>query len=143
MKKEYFANLDYNRIKRRKSLTIGIISFICIAGTASLFIAKRDVIFSSLILILLVIPCLSVPSAFKNYPQTSNPLVVIENDAIITNKKTIPFKEVVKIKVTIDIPASNFETISPSVINDFKYNKPKNDYFGAFDVVIKNEKGIA
>ncbi len=141
MKKEYFANLDYNRAKRRKTLTLGIILFILASGAASLFIIKRDILFICLSLGVLIIPCMSIPSAFKNYPLTVNPLVVIDNNSVTTNKQQLTVKEIVKIKVTIDIPSSNFETISPVVIEKFRSSKPKNEYFGAFDVVIKNEKG--
>ena len=140
MKKEYFANLDYNRLKRRKALTLGLIAFILFSGTASVFFASQNYIVGAMFTLGLIIPITSVPSAFKAHPIKNEPIITFDGDLVIFKNKTLNVKDISSIKVTIDIPSYEISKLDFEAIEELKNRKPENIYYGCFDVFYKNEK---
>ncbi len=140
MKKEYFANIDYNRQKRRKALTLSIIAFILFGGTASVFFASKDYLIGGMFLLGLIIPITTLPSAFKNYPISSAPIISFDGDSVVLKHTTLKIKEISSIKVTIDIPTYEVSKLDFNAIEEIKNKKPEDIYFGTFDIFVKNEK---
>ena len=140
MKKEYFANLEYNRLKRRKALTLSIIAFLLFSGTASVFFASGSPIIGAMFLLGLIVPITALPSAFKNHPIKNEPIVTFDNDLVIFKNKTLNVKEISSIKVTIDVPSYEVSKLDFNTIEEIKNRKPEDKHFGCFDVFYKNEK---
>ena len=124
MKKEYFANLEYNRHKRRKVLTLSIIGFIMFSGTASVFIAFKTYSVAIMFLLGLIIPITAIPSAFKNHPVNGLPVVTFENDSVVFRNKTLAIKEISSIKITIEIPAYEVNKLDYDVVEEYQNKKP-------------------
>lgn len=139
MKKEYFANLDYNRQKRRKALTLSLIAFLMFSGMASVFFASGSPIIGSMFLLGLIIPITSLPSAFKNHPINGNPIITFDGDSVILRNKTLNVKEITSIKITIDIPTSLVDKLDFNAIEELKNRKPEDVYFGTFDIFVRKE----
>ncbi len=140
MKKEYFANIEYNRQKRRKALTLSLIAFILFGGMASVFFATKTYIIGAMFLLGLIIPITALPSAFKNHPIKNEPIITFDGDSIILDKVTLKIKEISSIKVTIDLPPYEVTRLDFDAIEELKNRKPEDLYFGAFDIFVKNEK---
>ncbi len=141
MKKDYFCNLDYNRAKRRNSLLLSMLLIICTFGMISIFIALNDYTFIVIFAMLLIIPIIMIPSAFKTHPLTVDPIVSITDSEILVGKETFKIKDVIKVKCIIDLPYSKIDAENRKLLSEMKSVKPENIYFGTFDVVVKDEKG--
>ncbi len=141
MKKDYFCNLDYNRAKRKNSLLLSLLLIICILGTISIFIALKDYTFIAIFALCLIVPIIAIPSAFKSYPLSVNPILSITDKEIIVGKETFKIKDIIKVKCIIDLPYSKIDAENKKLLNEMKSVKPENIYFGTFDIVIKDEKG--
>ena len=56
MKKEYFANKDFNRLKRKKAVTLSVVLVFIILSMSALFAASNDYVFTFVFLSFILIP---------------------------------------------------------------------------------------
>ena len=140
MKKEYFANKEFNKNKRRNAIVLSVFLSFMLLFMSATFAVKGDYLFTILFVLLLVIPILAIPAGFKNYPIHDNAIVVIENEEIVSNGKTFKLKEIKKLNVIIEIPSCKIDKEDIKTLDRLRTSIPKDDYFGSFDIVYKNEK---
>ncbi len=141
MKKEFYANLDYNKSKRKNSLLLSSLLLICILGTISMFIMSKDYLFITFFAVFLVVPFFAIPSTFKNYPIDGKPIVTITDKDITIGKETIKIKDIIRIKCIIELPKSKLDSENKALLEEMKTAKPENIYFGSFDITTKDSKG--
>lgn len=140
MKKEYFANKEYNKSKRRNSIFLSIILTMLLLFMASIYAVKGDYGFALIFALLLVIPIAAIPAGFKNYPLHDKPIVVIENGVLIANDKTFKIKEIKKLNVIIELPSSKIDKDDIETLERLKKEIPEDLYFGTFDIVYDGGK---
>ena len=141
MKKEYFLNLDYNRRKRRSTLTLSLILVLMIGCMASIFISMQDYVFALVFSAFLILPIYAIPSGFKNYPLHNKPVVKIGDGEIVINDKLFSVKDVSKLIIIVELPSSKIASKDIELLNKLKVEYPTDDYFGTFDVVYYDVKG--
>ncbi len=140
MRKEYFANKEFNKTKRRNAVVLSIILAFMLLFMAATFAVKGDYLFSGVFALLLVIPILAIPSGFKNYPIHDKPIVIIEDGVIIANGKTFKIKEIKKLNVIIELPSSKIDKQDLELLDKLRTSIPEDDFYGTFDIVYQGEK---
>ena len=140
MKKEYFSNLEYNRKKRKSAIFLSLFLTILILGLVSLFAINKDYVFVVVFAFMLVIPIVTLPSAFKNFPVNGKPIVIIEDDSITVNGVTKNVKEIASINVLIELPSCKVDKKDIELLNELKSSIPKDLYYGNFDLFYYDDK---
>lgn len=141
MKKEFYANIDYNKAKRRNALLLSALLTICILGTISIFVISKDYLFISFFAIFLVIPFFAIPSTFKSYPIDGKPLITITDKDITIGKDTVKIKDIIRIRSIIELPYSKIESENKILLEEMKTAKPENIYYGSFDITTRDKAG--
>ena len=141
MKQLYYANKEYNRKKRSTGLTMSILLILLTVGMASVFIAVKDYMLAGIFGIVTLMPIFTIPATFKSYPVHDNPLVKITDKDVTVFDKTVKFKDIIKVKVIIELPASRLDSENKQLLEDMKNVKPENIYYGNFDVVYRKPDG--
>lgn len=137
MEKKFYSNLDYNKSKRRSSIILSVLLVICLFGTSSLFFARKEYFFGILFLVPLFIPLMAIPSTFKTFPTSGKPTFIVKDKEIQKGKETFNIKDIVKINITISLPASKLDSENKLTLEKFKKEKPEETFLGDFDIVVK------
>ena len=141
MKKEFYANLDYNKSKRRSALLLSSLLMICILGTVSIFILSKDYLFIIFFAVFLIVPFFAIPSTFKNFPIDGKPVVTITDKDITIGKETIKIKDIIRIKCIIELPYSKIDSENKILLEEMKKAKPEDVYYGTFDITTRDSQG--
>ena len=141
MKQLYYANKEYNRKKRSSGLTMSILLILLTLGMASVFVIAKDYMIAGIFGIVTLLPIFTIPATFKSYPVYDKPLVQITEKDVTVFDKTVKFKDIVKIKVIIELPASRLDSENKKLLEEMKDVKPENIYYGNFDVVYRKPDG--
>lgn len=139
MRKEYFANKEFNKSKRRNAVVLGIILGVLLLSMAAIFANQGDYLFAGLFAVLLIIPILSIPSGFKNYPVHDKPIAIIEDGVLTANGKTFKIKEIKKLNVIIELPSSKVDKQDLELLDKLRTSIPEDDFYGTFDIVYAGE----
>lgn len=141
MKQLYYANKDYNRKKRSSGLTMSILLIVLTLGMASVFVIAKDYMIAGIFGIITLLPIFTIPATFKSYPVYDKPLVQITEKDVTVFDKTVKFKDIIKIKVIIELPTSRLDSENKKLLEEMKDVKPENIYYGNFDVVYRKPDG--
>ncbi len=141
MKKDYFANIEYNRKKRRNSVVLSIILTFILLSMAVVFVANKDYAFAVLFASLVIVPIITLPSGFKNYPVHNNPIISIEKGLIVSNGKAFDIKDINTVTVLIELPSSKIDKDDLKTLEELKTTMPKDEFFGSFDISYYDKKG--
>lgn len=141
MKKEFFADILYNRQKRRSAIVLNSLLIVVIVGTASIFIVKKDIIFSLFFLMFAFVPMLTIPSAFKNFPVHGNPVLTVTDKEVLIMGMDIKLKDISSFKATICLQPLKTEKETVEMLEEIKDKKPPEDFDGDFDIYYFDENG--
>ncbi len=141
MKKDYFANIEYNRKKRRSSVVLAVILTLILLSMAVVFVANKDYVFAILFASFIIVPIITIPSGFKNYPVHSNPIVSIERGLIVSNGKAFNIKDINTVTVLIELPSSKIDKEDLKTLEELKTTMPEDEFFGSFDISYYDKKG--
>ena len=141
MKQLYYANKEYNRKKRSSGLTMSILLIVLTLGMASVFVIAKDYMIAGIFGIVTLLPIFTIPATFKSYPVYDKPLVQITEKDVTVFDKTVKFKDIIKIKVIIELPTSRLDSENKKLLEEMKDVKPENIYYGNFDVVYRKPDG--
>ena len=141
MKKEYFVCKEFNRIKRKKAVMLSVVLALIILSMSAIFAANKDYVFTFVFLSLLIVPIISLPSSFKNYPVHDKAIVVIDKDSIIANDKNFKIKDIYKITSIIELPSCKIDSKDKETLQNMKTCIPEDEYYGSFDIVYYDLKG--
>lgn len=141
MKKEFFANLDYNKSKRKSALLLSSLLMICILGTISIFVISKDYLYIIFFALFLTIPFFAIPSTFKSYPIDGKPVVTITDKDITIGKETVKIKDIIRIKCIIELPHSKLDSENKILLEEMKKAKPEDIYYGSFDITTRDKQG--
>ncbi len=140
MRKEYFVNIEYNKKKRKNAIVLSIILTMLLLFMASVFAVNGDYFFTIIFLLLLIVPILSIPSGFKNYPVHNKPIVVIENNSITANGKTFNYKNIKRILVIVELPSSKIDKDDLKTLDYLRTTMPEDNFYGTFDIYYEGSK---
>ena len=141
MKKEFFSDVQYNAKKRRSAIIMSVLLILFCAGFATFNITNDNLVIGVAFFLIALLPVFSIPLTFKNYKVDGKPSVIIDDDEVIVNGKTLKIKELLRIAVIVQIPASKIDSENVKLLNELQTAKPELDDFGSLDFYIKNEKG--
>lgn len=141
MKKIFYADLEYNRQKRRSAITLSALLIVVMIGTASIFMVKQDWIFSLTFLVATLLPILLIPQAFKNYPISEKPIFIVGDKEITVMDKTISIKDISSFRSTITLPASKLDSENVKTLEEYRNVRPHEDFDGDLDIFYVDEKG--
>ncbi len=141
MNKKFYANLDYNKSKRKSAVLLSALLSICILGTVSIFVLSKDYVFIVFFAAFLAIPFLAIPSTFKSYPIDGKPVVTITDKDITIGKETVKIKDIIRIKCIIELPHSKIDAENRMLLDQMKTAKPEDIYFGSFDITTRDAQG--
>lgn len=140
MRKEYYSNIEYNKKKRRSAIILAIILTMLLLFMASVFAVNGDYLFAIIFLGFLIVPIISIPSGFKNYPVHNKPIVIVEDDSITANGKTFSFKDIKRIMVIVELPSSKIDKDDLKTLDYLRTTMPEDDFYGTFDIYYKGTK---
>lgn len=141
MNKEFFADITYNRQKRRSAVVLNSLLLVVAWGTASIFIVKKDVVFSMFFLIFSIIPLITIPSAFKNYPVDGKAVLTVLDKEVNVMGLIIKIKDISSFRATISLPSCKNEQENIKMLEEFRDVKPHEDFDGDVDIFYNNAKG--
>ena len=140
MKKEFYSNIEYNRKKRSSCIILSSLLIVVMLGTASIFAGLKDWWYSVIFLAFTLFPILVIPSTMKNFPVDGKPVLVIEDKSITLMGQTLSLKDISSFKVTIELPASRFDSENVKILNEMRSQKPEDIFYGNFDVFYYDSK---
>lgn len=140
MRKEYFVNIEYNKKKRRSAIVLGVILTMLLLIMSATFAVNGDYLFAIVFLLFLIVPIISIPSGFKNYPVHNKPIVVIENDTVTANDKTFKLKEIKKVVAIIELPSSKIDKEDLETLDYLRTSMPEDNFYGTFDIYYQGSK---
>lgn len=141
MQKKYYANLEFNKLKRRNSITLSILLFMALLSMSAMFASQGQYLFAIIFGLILILPIVTVPSAFKNFPVDGREIVVIEDNLIKINKKEFKVKEIVRLNVIITLPSTKKDSEDRAILERLSKEYPEEDTYGSFDIVYLDNKG--
>ncbi len=141
MQKKYYANIHYNKLKRKNAITLSVILFMALLSMTAMFASQGQYIFALIFGLLLVIPIVTVPSAFKNFPVDGREIVVVEDNFIKVNQKEFKIKEILKLNVIVSLPSTKKDSEDKLLLEKLAKEYPQDDYYGTFDIVYLDSKG--
>lgn len=141
MIKEFFADIEYNRQKRRSAIILNSLLIVVTWGTASIFIVKKDIIFSLFFLIFSFIPMITIPSAFKNFPVHGKAVLSVLEKEVVVMGLTLKLKDISSFRATITLPPCKTEKENIEILEEFKSQKPHEEFDGDFDIFYVDSKG--
>ncbi|MBQ3235527.1 MAG: hypothetical protein IJA97_05150 [Clostridia bacterium] len=141
MAKEFFADIEYNRQKRRSAIILNSLLIVLTVGTASIFIAKRDWVFSAFFLLFTIIPMLTIPSAYKNFPVHGKPVLTVTDKEVLVMDMALKLKDISSFKAIITLPPCKTELETVKMLEEFRDIRPDEAFDGDFDIYYYNEKG--
>ena len=112
-------------------------------GLASAFLLakERDYLFAAIFAVIALLPIFTIPATFKTYPLKDDPIVKITDKDVTVFDKTVKYKDIIKVKVIIELPTSRLDSENKKLLEEMKDAKPENIYFGNFDVVYRDTNG--
>ena len=134
MNKEFFADILYNRQKRRSAILLNSLLIVVLLGTASIFIVQKDILFSLIFLMFMFIPMLTIPSAFKNFPVHDKPVLTVTDKEVVIMDMNIKLKDISSFKATICLQPLKTEKETVDMLEEIKDKKPPEDFDGDFDI---------
>ncbi len=141
MKKTYYANIEYNKLKRRNAVLLSVILFMALLSMAAMFASQGQYLFAIIFGFILILPIVTVPSAYKNFPVDGREIVAIENNLIKVNNKEFKVKDVLKLNVIITLPSTKNDVKDRQILENLKKEYPTEDCYGTFDIVYIDSKG--
>ncbi len=141
MIKEFFADILYNRQKRRNAIVLNSLLIVLTIGTASIFVARRDWVFSLFFFAFSLIPMITIPSAFKNFPVHGNAVLTVTDKDVSIMGMTIKLSEISSFKAIITLPPCKTEAETREMLEEFKAVKPHEDFDGDLDIFYFDAKG--
>ena len=141
MTKEFFADILYNRQKRRSAIVLNSLLIVLTMGSASIFVAKQDWIFSIFFFAFSIIPMITIPSAFKNFPVHGKAVLTVTDKEVLVMGLTLKLKDISSFKATVTLPPCKSENETREMLEEFKSVKPHEDFDGDFDIFYFDEKG--
>ena len=141
MVKQFYADVEYNRQKRRSALMLNGLLILISLGTASIFVVKRDYVFSLIFMVFLFIPMLTIPSAFKNFPVHGDAVLTVTDKEVLIMGMTLKLKDISSFRATITLPVCKTETDTLEMLKSFENVKPSEEFDGDLDIFYYNEKG--
>ncbi len=134
MEKRFYADLEYNRAKRRSAVILNSLLIVVAIGTASIFIAQKDYAFMAVFLLIALLPAALIPMSFKNYPVDGRSIITVTDKEITVMGQTAKIKEITKIKVLIELPPTKDETECIKTLNEYKTIHPGYEVYGNLDM---------
>ncbi|MBE5743752.1 MAG: hypothetical protein E7358_03440 [Clostridiales bacterium] len=141
MEKIFYADLEYNRQKRRSAITLSALLIVVMIGSASIFMVKQDIPFSIFFLLFTLIPILLIPASFKNFPVDGKPVLIIGDKEVTVMGKTVKLKDISSFRATITLPASKLDSENIKTLEEFRNVRPHEDFDGDIDIFYVDEKG--
>lgn len=141
MEKIFYADIEYNRQKRRSAITLSTLLIVLMIGTASIFMVKQDWLFSIFFLVFTLVPIFLIPQSFKNYPVHGKPILIIGDKKVTVMGKTVSLKDISSFRSTIALPPSKLDSENLKMLEEFKNVRPHEDFDGDLDIFYVNEKG--
>ena len=141
MKKEFFADIPYNKTKRRNGIILNIILVVLALGSASTFAAQKDWVFTTFFTLMLLLPAIAIPGTLKNYPTNGKPVIeFFDNEIRVTDEK-LKYKDIIKVKIILELDARAIDITDLDEITKLKEEKPSEELSGDVDVFYRDAKG--
>ena len=142
--KRFFPDIAYSKKKRFQAIGLFAILVILIGGFAAYLFISGQTMLAAIMLIFLVIPLASIPSAFMNYPTKMIPLIEVNGSKVKVNGDKTEYKagDILAASVIIDVPA--IKGTSEEQMAELKRIaavKPTEPILGSCDIIVKNAKG--
>ena len=141
MEKKFYANIEYNKRKKSSGITLSMLLIVMLLLTISIFVAIKQYEFVLIFAVLLLLPAFLIPRIFKTYPTDGREIVVIKDKEVIMDNATTKLKDITLIRVTIELPESKLDSENNALLEEMKSQKPNAEFFGNFDLVVKDLKG--
>ncbi len=141
MEKKFYANIEYNKRKKSGGITLSMLLIVMLLLTISIFVATKQYEFILIFAALLLLPAFLIPRIFKTYPTDGREIVVIKDKEVIMDNATTKLKDITLIRVTIELPESKLDSENNALLEEMKSQKPNAEFFGNFDLVVKDLKG--
>ena len=142
--KQFFPDVNYSKKKRWQAVGLFAILFILIGGFAAYLFFSDNQMLAAIMLIFLVIPLATIPSAFMNYPTKMIPLIEINGSRVKINGDKTEYKasDILAVSVIIDVPQIK-GTIEERTLELKRIAsvKPTEKVLGTCDLMVKNAKG--
>ena len=142
--KQFFPDLAYSRKKRLQSVGLFAILFILIGGFAAYLYINSQPMLAGVMLIFLVIPLATIPSAFMNYPTKMVPLIEVNGTRVKLRGDKTEYKasEITAASVIIDVPQiKGTAEERMAELKRIASVKPTVPVIGTCDLIVKNAKG--
>ena len=142
--KQFFPDIRYSKKKRWESIGLFAILFILIGGFAAYLFINKQTLLAGIMLIFLIIPLATIPSAFMNYPTKNVALIEVNGSRIklYGDKREYKASEILAASVIIDVTPSK-GTVEQRMkdLKQIASVKPTEPVLGTCDVIVRNAKG--
>ena len=140
MKKEFYADIIFNKQKRRSAVILNLLLVVISLGTASIFLVNKDWFFGGAFVLIAILPIALIPVTFRNYPINGNPIITVTDKEITVMNETVKIKDVTKIKVLIELPPCN-DAESVKALENIKTVHPGYEIYGNLDMFYVGSDG--
>ena len=142
--KQFFPDVNYSKKKRWQSVGLFAILVILIGGFAAYLFVSNETMLAAIMLIFIIIPLATIPSAFMNYPTKMIPLIEVNGARVKINGDKTEYKasDVIAVSVIIDVP--QIKGTAEERMEELKRIaavKPTESVLGTCDIMLKNAKG--
>ena len=141
MKKEFFADVKYSKVKRRNGIILNILLIILALGTASTFAAQKDWLFTAFFVGILILPGIAIPATLRNYPVNDKPVIKFFDDEVKVTDEKLKIKDIIKIRIILELDPKAIDITDLNEIQKLKEIKPDETLGGDVDVFYKDAKG--
>ena len=141
MKKEFYADIMFNKQKRRSAVILNLLLVVISLGTASIFLVNKDWFFGGAFVLIAILPIALIPVSFRNYPIHGNPIITVTDKEITVMNETAKVKDVTKIKVLIELPPCGNDAESLKALEDIKTVHPGYEFYGNLDMFYVGSDG--
>ena len=142
--KEFYPDLQYNKSKRNKYITLLLLSVFFVGGMSAVMIfVLKNLMIGLIMLAVLLLVLLTIPSAFTNYPTKNKPLIEVgETKVRLYSKEEYHVSDVLEASVFIDVPSvKGTKEAKFEYLKKIAAKKPEQPVTGACDVLVKTQKG--
>lgn len=142
--KQFFPDVDYSKKKRLQSIGLFAMLLILIGGFAAYLFLQGQQMLAAVMLVFLIIPLATIPSAFMNYPTKKIPLVEVNGSRVKLHGEKTEFKsgDILAVSVIIDVPSiKGTAEERMAELRRVAAIKPTEPLLGTCDLIVKNAKG--
>lgn len=141
--KKFYPDVEYNRKERRKTIFLAAALIVLLGGMSVVTFmgegGQLSLLMGMLMVVFLVFGISMIPSAFKQYPTKTEPLLEVYPKEIVVCGKRVKPNDILVVRLTITLPTVGTKAQNEEFIDKVSKEEPERNMTADLDFTLRNQ----